>query len=333
MVYSSCSDNGCDSKDHDKDCDSTIPQSNADSQYRQYMRQFVISISMYARTLDPDFIIIPQNGQEIVTIDSKIPATTYLNAINGLGREDLNYGYCDDNVLTDSAMTAYINTFLDDAKNAGKTILVTDYVSSTGFADDAYAKNKTKGYISFAADHRDLNNIPFYPHNPRDENSNDITVLSDAKNFLYLIDPGKYNDKSLFLSAIRQTNFDLIIIDLFCYSNVTDAEEPLTAVEINSLKTKQNGGQRLILAYMSIGEAENYRYYWQRGWGPGSPGFIIKENPEWEGNYIVKYWDESWQDIILGNSNSYVDKVIDARFDGVYLDIIDAFEYFEANAH
>jgi len=43
----------------------------------------------------------------------------------------------------------------------------------------------------------------------------------------------------------------------------------------------------------------------------------------------VQYWDTEWQEIIYGNSESYLKKIIDAGFDGVYLDIIDAFEYFE----
>jgi cysteinyl-tRNA synthetase len=56
---------------------------------------------------------------------------------------------------------------------------------------------------------------------------------------------------------------------------------------------------------------------------------MAEENPEWEGNYKVKYWEKEWQDIIFGNEDSYLQKILDAGFDGVYLDIIDAFEYFE----
>ena len=40
-------------------------------------------------------------------------------------------------------------------------------------------------------------------------------------------------------------------------------------------------------------------------------------------------WNKDWQNIIYGNENSYLNKIIDANFDGVYLDIIDAFEYYE----
>ena len=80
---------------------------------------------------------------------------------------------------------------------------------------------------------------------------------------------------------------------------------------------------------MSIGEAEDYRYYWQTDWTSTKPDWIEAENPDWEGNYKVKYWETEWQNIIYGDSDSYLDKIISVGFNGVYLDIIDAFEYFE----
>ena len=103
----------------------------------------------------------------------------------------------------------------------------------------------------------------------------------------------------------------------------------MTVDDIASLKTKINGGNRLVIAYMSIGEAEDYRYYWQKEWKSSPPSWLAGENPNWLGNYKVRYWDLVWQDIIYGNDNSYLKKILDAGFDGVYLDIIDAFEYFE----
>ena len=59
--------------------------------FRQDMRDFVINISDYSRGINPDFITIPQNGHELLTVngDSKGPLSqAYLNAINGVGRED-----------------------------------------------------------------------------------------------------------------------------------------------------------------------------------------------------------------------------------------------------
>ena len=106
-------------------------------------------------------------------------------------------------------------------------------------------------------------------------------------------------------------------------------EKAYAASEIRGLKTKRNGGKRLVICYMSIGEAEDYRYYWSDAWKTGKPAWLAEENPHWKGNYIVKYWDPDWQKIITGNDGSYQKKILDAGFDGVYLDIIDAFEYFE----
>jgi len=80
---------------------------------------------------------------------------------------------------------------------------------------------------------------------------------------------------------------------------------------------------------MSIGQAENYRFYWQPEWNSDKPAWLDAENPNWEGNYKVRYWEKEWQDIIFGNDSSYLKKIIDADFDGVYLDIIDAYEYYE----
>jgi len=115
----------------------------------------------------------------------------------------------------------------------------------------------------------------------------------------------------------------MLIIDLF------HNETAYSSTEIARLKTKQNGGDRLVICYLSIGEAEDYRYYWQASWKIDKPDWLEPENPEWEGNYKVKYWITEWQDIIFGNDSSYLKMILDAGFDGAYLDIIDGFEYFE----
>lgn len=59
----------------------------------------------------------------------------------------------------------------------------------------------------------------------------------------------------------------------------------------------------------------------------------MEENPRWKGNCVVKYWDADWQKIITGNDGLYQKKILDAGFDSVYLDIINAFEYFKKGAN
>lgn len=292
--------------------------------YKQQMRDFVIGISTKAKAAHTGFAIIPQNGIELVSStadEDGAPATAYLNAIDANGQEDLFYGYDNDDQATDASATSYLHHFLDISKNAGKTILVIDYCSTPSKMQDSYTKNQQAGYVSFAATERALNVIPAgTPHNV---NSNNITSLSQAKNFLYLINPENYTSKEQFITAVTATNYDVLIMDLY------RENESFTASEIARLKQKANGGTRMVICYMSIGEAEDYRYYWRSTWSSGNPSWLTEQNPDWPGNYKVKYWDTSWQDIIYRNDDSYLDKILIAGFDGVYLDIIEAFEYFE----
>lgn len=300
-----------------KNDDEPIP--NLD--FRQEMREFVQEISAFAKDQNASFFIIPQNGQEILTQNSEPTgaiATAYVNAIDGVGREDLFYGYTADNTATPAVDRDYLISICDVAKNNSKAVLTTDYCSTLSKMDDSYASNQSHGYISFAADHRELNNIPSYPTTINNENTSNVTSLNEVKNFLYLINPN-FVSKQAYLDAIKATNYDLVLIDLF-FDDVA-----LTELDITSLKTKQNGGSRLVVCYMSIGEAEDYRYYWSGL----NKKLVYKENPNWEGNFSVRYWEQAWKDVIYGNNQSYVQKIIDAGFNGVYLDIIEAYEYFE----
>ncbi|MFX1293837.1 MAG: endo alpha-1,4 polygalactosaminidase [Promethearchaeota archaeon] len=294
--------------------------------YRQDMRNFIQNLSAYAKGMNSSFVIIPQNGQELLTDDGEstgTPMSNYIAAIDGIGREDLFYGYINDDEATPPSERNYMIEFLDIAESNNVEVLVTDYCCTQEFVDNSYSLNAAKNYISFAADHRELDNIPSYPTEPYNEHLMNVVSLGDAKNFLYLINPSSFPSKYDFLNTINVTNYDLIIIDLFY------EDEKLNSTEIASLKIKANGGSRLIIAYMSIGEAEDYRYYWQTEWDTNPPFWLAGENPDWPGNYKVRYWETDWQNIIYGNENSYLKKIMDAGFDGVYLDIIDAFEYFE----
>lgn len=298
-----------------------------DPVYRQRMREFVTAISQYARSYQSGFIVIPQNGIEIITDDGESDGplnNAYMQAIDGHGQEDLFYGYNDDNEPTPAADANYLQSFLDVSKAAGKIILVTDYCSDNDLMENSYATNYSKGYISFAADQRELDNIPSYPSQPFNSNSGNVITLAQVKNFLYLINPVNYASKEEFINAVIQTNYDMLIMDLFFDENTW-----FSPAEINQIKSKANGGKRLVVCYMSIGEAEDYRYYWQSSWEESKPVWLDGENPDWEGNYKVRYWETEWQDIIFGHDGSYIKKILDAGFDGVYLDIIEAYEYYE----
>ena len=101
-------------------------------------------------------------------------------------------------------------------------------------------------------------------------------------------------------------------------------DERWSRAELRAFKSKGAA----VLCYFSIGEAETYRAYWQRTWKKNPPAFLLSENPEWKGNFRVRYWDPAWQKIMLGE----LDRIVEAGFDGVFLDIVDGFEYFEEQA-
>ena len=57
--------------------------------------------------------------------------------------------------------------------------------------------------------------------------------------------------------------------------------------------------------------------------------WLESENPKWPGNYPVKYWHPEWQALLYGTADAYLDRILAAGFDGIYLDGIDGFEKWQ----
>jgi hypothetical protein len=126
------------------------------------------------------------------------------------------------------------------------------------------------------------------------------------------------------LEATGKTKFDLVIMVLLPRrlrrpqvhrrGDSHPQDEPLRSQDRPLLHEHRRGGRR---------------WYWQRGWDKNrdgrpdaaGPAWLGRSNPNWPGNYKVRYWDEDWQQIVY----EYVDKVLD----GVYLDIVDAYQYWK----
>ena len=278
------------------------------------MQRFVADISAYAKGLHPGFIIIPQNGPELA-FNNTDPADgkniSYLNAIDGIGIEELFY---DGSLSVDRERLEMLQTLKSSAK-----IMVADFVSDAANLPDALKRSKDEGFIAFprSSDNYDYELIPAI--DSQTENADDINRLSDAKNYLYLISADRYANKQEMLNAINATNYDVVLIDLF-FEGVA-----LTDADVKSLKIKANGGKRLAISYISIGSAENYRYYWQNGWKKGNPSWLKKPYEGYSDEFWVEFWHFDWQNIIFGNNNSYIKKIIDAGFDGAYLDNVEAY--------
>jgi len=122
----------------------------------------------------------------------------------------------------------------------------------------------------------------------------------------------RYQLQNINPTAIAASSADLVVIDY------AGAEGPFTRAEVEQMRRKPDGSRRVLLSYMSIGEAESYRWYWPNR----SPTWLGTENPKWRGNYSVRFWHPDWQQIIF----EYTDKLVAAGFDGVYLDKVDEYE-------
>lgn len=67
--------------------------------YREEMRRFVIAISQYGKKFDKNFIVIPQNGLELIAKDSSANGElqqSHLRAVSAVGTESQFYGYSGD---------------------------------------------------------------------------------------------------------------------------------------------------------------------------------------------------------------------------------------------
>ena len=284
------------------------------------MQEFVIDISNYAKGIKSDFIVIPQNGSELAfnyLAPEDGPNTDYLAAIDAFGIEELFYN--------GSALTADERLSNLQTLSAYKPVLVSEFVDDNSLVGDAIQKNADAGFLCFPR----MSNDYYYEYIPDtlpNENTNDINAMSDVQNYLYLIGNTQFSNKQAFINAIKATNYDMVLIDLFF-----DSDNAFTASEINQLKTKANGAKRLVISYMNIGSAENYRYYWQDDWKKGNPSWLKKSYEGYDDEIWVKFWKKDWQEIIYGNANSYTKKVLLAGFDGIYLDNVEAyyFLYFD----
>ena len=120
------------------------------------------------------------------------------------------------------------------------------------------------------------------------------------------------------LDALARSDLDLIVLD-----PIVDGER-LRIDADSPLRRKADGSRRLVLGYLSVGEAESYRPYWQAAWREAPPAWLGPENPRWPGSFAVRYWSAEWQDLLLGPDGA-LERMIAAGFDGVFLDRVDAY--------
>ncbi len=170
-------------------------------------------------------------------------------------------------------------------------------------------------------------------------------ALSDVKYWAYQIQAIESQGA---VDSLIASHYDMLVLEPTRTDWSSDAKNFNTSEMVTRLKNSYASDgihRKLVVAYIDIGEAEDWRWYWNwsSDWNcqppiPSDwPNYIIACDPDgWRGNYPLKYWNPNWKDIVIWgnnqNSNTYrnytsiIDEVILDGFDGIYLDWVEAFE-------
>lgn len=117
-------------------------------------------------------------------------------------------------------------------------------------------------------------------------------LIKAAQNYVVYYGEGRADDLARYDLAIVQPN-------------------TLEADDLAALKARGT----LVVAYLSIGEADDADRV--------QPGWILGKNTNWE-SYFMDARQAGWQDLVLADAQS----IIDAGYDGLFLDTVDTAELY-----
>lgn len=120
------------------------------------------------------------------------------------------------------------------------------------------------------------------------------------------------------VQRIAESRYDMAVVDDVATLSWNVRYD--MAATVRTLQARPDGGKRLVLSYLNVGQAEDYRRYFSSAWKKKPPFWLIGADPEgWAGNFPAAYWQKEWQDILLGRQG-LVEQIARAGFDGAYLD-------------
>lgn len=130
-------------------------------------------------------------------------------------------------------------------------------------------------------------------------------------------------DRDGALDALVAAPLDLLVVEPT--RTVRGMENFATAALVARVRASAGAkrDRKLCLAYVNVGQAEDYRTYWQPDWRAptrevaGAPDFMLTLDPDgWPGNYPVAYWRPAWRAVAVG----LIEAAARDGFDGAFLD-------------
>ncbi len=164
-----------------------------------------------------------------------------------------------------------------------------------------------------------------------------FVLITSSVIFIYLYFYPQYYRKNILIKPLMRFHYQLQGYDHFNYKSKTPTlvvidyskngkdESAFSKEEITNIKKNQN----VVLSYLSIGESESYRWYFKEM----PQKLISNQNIKFKDNFKVPYWEQEWKEIIYSSENSYLSRIMKSAFDGVYLDLVDAYAFFANNTN
>jgi len=301
--------------------------------YRGYMREIVEDLATYAENRDPNFVVVTRPGFDLLTWSrrefelaeikrdplAKIP----MDAIVQVGTPMRRYIQSIDGFILNGQFCAPLRVPGADLAAILKLGLKGMTVEHCKTPDDATAALQTAVRMGMVS-HIDLDETDDFARlptrRPSPENPRNVETLLGARNMVMMLDSRNYATREEWMAAMAATNYDVLVTDGFYKGN-----RPLSKDEVHHLKFKEMGARRLVLARVSVGYAEDERFYWQREWGIGEPTWIQALGPDRPGQYAIEFWNPAWKAII----GRYFAGIMDLGFDGVVLDGVEAYRRWE----
>lgn len=125
------------------------------------------------------------------------------------------------------------------------------------------------------------------------------------------------------------THFDMYVLEPVTTEQYEENFDIAALVrDIREYNIKTRKVDPIILAYIDVGQAEAWRWYYKKSYNLARPSWIVGKDPDgWAGCFTALYWDKTWRDIVIYGykGKSHVEVTLEAGFDGIYMDWVEAF--------
>lgn len=311
--------------------------------YRNLMRENVITLSNYGKSRRPGFQIMVHEGQDLLTRSLwEYHLEGYLKARNAgenvedpaflinlkqtspayeplVGSRAAEYLKSIDAIAVNNRYCGKIQPSPAIANNNLPLISLDNCANEKNY-DAAIAASLQDKTLLYAFIHKDKAFRKIAAQPIINENAENIFNLRSAKNISFLLNDELYADKNDFIEAVRASNYDIVVIEPYFHGT-----QPFTPEDVNAMQYKKNGTRRQLLARFRVSEAKDTDYYWKSSWKIGSPGWLVRASFVEPHAAITRYWHDDWKNLM----SRYFKGIVDSGYDGAFLTGLENHRYFE----